>query len=122
MEKCSKCGKDFEIKDLFLQWTGSGEDATICEDCIKQYKEYDTYTVFAKNDDMTFVFVKAYVRADSREILLSETLITWYYGAPNEHLTESYFKDWLNGNEQTRKSLLQTNFTTKGPNNEEVLY
>ena len=119
-ELCIKCNKEFKTKDLFLQWTTNG-DAYICEDCIKEHKQYLIDPCYA--DDITFIFARAIVTITKHDILdLSQTLIGYYYGPPDDEDSKRILNDWLTKDVKIRKDLIRQAFNENGKYNKEVLY
>lgn len=124
MENCVKCGKEFKTKDLFLQWFELGE-TYICKDCIKKHKTYLIDPCYAGDSDITFVMVRACVLIGKDVLDLSQTLIGYHYGNPDDEdskkLEELMLKEWLTGDKKIRKDLLRQNFN-ENQKDEEVLY
>lgn len=123
MAKCIKCGK--EHKTTFKQWVLFNPDiseADICEDCIKEHKTYDTFTAFAENQDLTSIFIEALVPLDVGYVLLSQTLIGYCYGHPDDSTDYiNYARDtWINCPDK-RVDLLRQVFNDDD-NRQEVLF
>ena len=127
--KCIKCGKEHD--DLFIQWA-AGLDAVecdICEDCIEKHKMYKVVTCYSNDMDMTFIFVEARVYLKERPIdersfiLLSQTLIGYVYGKPNQNTgyIQQALELWIANKDNDRLDLLRQNFNENNKN-EEVLY
>lgn len=123
MEQCIKCKKEFEVKDLFLQWVTTGE-GYVCRDCIEKYKQYYTDTGYASDLDITFVFAVARIPLDNNDFVeLSQTLIGYHYGHPedNEGYKAQMLQNWLKYDEQIRIDLLRQSFN-ENQKDEEILY
>lgn len=123
MEKCIKCNKYFKIKDLFLQWyTGEEIEQYICKDCIKQHKIYFTDACYAEDTDITFIFAIARIPVNGEFIDLSQTLIGYHYGRPDEQYTQDLLAEWLKSNTKERINLLRQAFNENDKHDKEVLY
>ena len=124
MEQCVKCEKEFKTKDLFLQWITCGE-AYICKDCIEKYKQYTIDPCYASDSDITFVMVRTIVPVGEDILDLSQTLIGYHYGNPddkdNKEFEQRMLDDWLTKNRKIRRDLLRQAFNENGKD-EEILY
>ena len=124
MEQCVKCEKEFKTKDLFLQWITCGE-AYICKDCIEKYKQYTIDPCYAGDSDITFVMVRTIVPVGEDILDLSQTIIGYHYGNPddkdNKEFEQRMLDDWLTKNRKIRRDLLRQAFNENGKD-EEILY
>lgn len=122
MEQCAKCNKEFETKDLFLQWFTLGE-TYVCEDCIRKHKQYQIDCCYSPDSDITFIFAMARIPVADEFIELSQSLIGYLYGeyTANDSNVKLVLQDWLTNNPEIRKDWLRQNFNENNKN-KEVLY
>lgn len=127
--KCIKCGK--EHPNMFTQWVTNQEDieCDICEDCIQKHKMYNKVLAYSSDMDMTFIFAEARVYLKERPIdessfvLLSQTLIGYVYGRPEntEWYTDDVLRLWIRNQGNDRLKLIRQSFNENNKD-EEVLY